>query len=68
MFIDKLGKEILKGHTVVYPARPGGKGPLQLVKAKVEDVEPALGEITVVPEGDTKPLRITRYDRVAVVA
>jgi len=67
MFLDRLGKEILVGSKVVYPARPGGWGPLQLQVARVTTLEIALDEITVIPEHTSKPLKITRYDRVAVV-
>jgi len=33
--IDKFGKIISQGDMVVYPTRPGGKGPLQLGFGKV---------------------------------
>lgn len=65
---DKFGTVILSGHKVVYPARPGGHGPLQLIAATVEEVYDAIGEITVIPEGSEKVLPIKRTERVAVVA
>jgi hypothetical protein len=64
MFQDVMGKEIVAGSKVVYPARSGGKGPLQLIVAEVTSIEGALGELTVVPQ---QQLKITRTDRVAVV-
>jgi hypothetical protein len=51
----------------VYPARPGGKGPLQLIAAQVEDVYDVLGEVMVIPEGSERVLVIKRTDRLAVV-
>jgi len=67
MILDKLGKEIVKGQTVVYPARPGGKGPLQLVKATVHDVVHSLNEVDVVVEGSDRVIAIARTDRLAIV-
>jgi len=64
---DKFGIEIKSGHKVVYPARPGGKGPLQLIAAQVEDVYDVLGEVMVIPEGSERVLVIKRTDRLAVV-
>jgi len=65
---DKFGVVIIGGQRVVYPARPGGKGPLQLIAAIVEDVYDVVGEVTVIPEGSDKVLAIKRTDRLAVVA
>jgi hypothetical protein len=67
MLKDKFGVEIKAGHKVVYPARPGGKGPLQLIAAVVEDVYDPLGEVTVIPEGSEKVLAIKRVERLAVI-
>ena len=65
---DKFGITLASGQKIVYPARPGGSGPLQLIAAQVEEVYDSLGEITVIPEGKEKVIRIERTDRVAVVA
>lgn len=64
---DLLNKEIGMGDKVVYPARPGGHGPLQLIQGEVTWVEESLGEIDVQVAGSNRPLRIRRTDRVAVV-
>lgn len=68
MYVDKFGKEIKEGSKIVYPARPGGKGPLQLIAATVTGVEYGLGELTVQPEFGNRPVRIKEYYRVAVIA
>ena len=65
--MDLFGKEILLGSQVVYPARPGGHGPLVLVAGRVVDSHEHLGEIDLDVEGSSRPIRIKRTDRVAVV-
>lgn len=67
VLLDKFSKEFKPGQIVVYPSRPGGKGPLQLVAAFVDDVREALGQITVIPDGDEKVVVLRRLERVAVV-
>lgn len=68
LFEDTFKREILPGALVVYPARPGGRGPLVLEAAHVDSLDHALGEITVIPVDGNRPVRISRWDRVAVVA
>lgn len=67
MFNDVFGQDIHDGDVVVYPARPGGVGPLKLIVAKVDALDFGTGNIYVVPEGKVRPLKISRSDRVAVI-
>lgn len=63
--LDKFGTLILVGDLVVYPTRPGGKGPLELGDGKVTSIEESLGELTL-DTGAKRLIAIKRPDRVAV--
>jgi len=63
---DRLGRTIVAGNTIVYPTRPGGKGPLQLGTAIVKSVNTHTGTLTVFNDSE-RLATIDRTDRVAVI-
>ena len=68
--IDALGKNITVGAKIVYPSRPGGKGPLQLGSGVVSAIDWQKGELDVKVEYLGEKVHhvfINRTDRVAVV-
>ena len=69
--LDKFGKPIEVGSKVVYPTRPGGKGPLQLGYGTVKCASYSDGSIDVdtgTDQGESsRVVVIKRTDRVAVV-
>lgn len=67
MIVDMFGKQIEVGHTVVYPTRPGGKGPLQLGSGKVASISSFDLQVRPDPEHPSKIVSINRTDRVAIV-
>ena len=67
--VDKFGKIISHGDMVVYPTRPGGKGPLQLGFGKVTQFD---GWNLILDTGSVqgeaaRKVVIKQTDRVAVV-
>lgn len=68
--VDKFGKVISQGNWIVYPTRPGGKGPLQLGFGKVTSYDASsLTLDTGTDQGESaRKVKIRATDRVAVVS
>jgi hypothetical protein len=66
--LDAYGNNITVGADIVYPSRPGGKGPLQLGLGKVTSIDWRKPELDVlVDAARNRHVYIQRTDRVAVV-